>query len=72
MDPAQIAMALMLNILKLIAFMWVVHQVANLLGYERYMKAVDMAGGVTMFLIAYNYIGKMMAIADAASKGIFK
>jgi len=58
--------------LKLVGFIWVCQQVADITGQGRFMKVIWLIGGVTFALIGYQYVGKFMAIAAQASNGVWK
>jgi|GEM_PF-2267805 len=73
MDPAEIAIKLMFNLLKLVGFIWVCQQISDITGMGgNFMKVIWLIGGVTFGLIGYSYVGKFMAIANQASKGIWQ
>ncbi|MDP4158166.1 MAG: hypothetical protein Q8911_00175 [Bacillota bacterium] len=73
MDAAEIAIKLMFNLLKLVGFIWVCQQIADITGQGgRFMKVIWLIGGVTFALIGYQYVSKFMAIAGQASKGIWQ
>lgn len=73
MDPAEIAIKLMFNLLKLVGFIWVCQQFSDITGKGgNLMKLVWLIVGVTFALIGYDYVSKFMAIARNASQGVWK
>ena len=73
MNAAEIAIQLMFSLLKLVGFMWVCQQISDITGRGgNFMKLIWLIGGVTFGLIGYDYVGKFMAIANQASKGIWQ
>ena len=73
MDPAEIAIKSMFNLLKLVGFVWVCQQFHEITGAGgRFLKLVYLVAGVAFALIGYDYVSKFMAIAKNASNGVWQ